>query len=63
MASVLLEESERGMRAREIHPGRADRRIYSAFLSIDNRLFFLSAKGKQELENLTRLGLCTIYMI
>ncbi len=36
----------------EIHPNRPDSRIYSAFLSKDNLLFFLSARSKQELENL-----------
>lgn len=35
----------------EIHPNRPDSRIYSAFLSKDNLLFFLSARSKQELEN------------
>lgn len=35
----------------EIYPNRPDSRIYSAFLSKDNLLFFLSARSKQELEN------------
>lgn len=35
----------------EIHPNRPESRIYSAFLSKDNLLFFLSARSKQELEN------------
>lgn len=36
-----------------IHANRPDSRIYSAFLSKDNLLFFLSARSKQELENLS----------
>lgn len=50
---MLLEEKERGWGrggVAEIHPNRPDR-IYSAFLSKDNLLFFLSARSKQELEN------------
>lgn len=49
----------------EVYPNRPDRRIYSAFLSKDNLLFILSARSKQELENLLRLGtgLCTIYTL
>lgn len=46
-----LRESRR-RRATEFYPSRPDRRIYSAFLSTtDNRLFFLSARSKQDLEN------------
>lgn len=37
--------------AAEIYLNRPDSRIYSAFLSKDNLLFFLSARSKQELEN------------
>lgn len=37
----------------EVYPNRPDRRIYSAFLSKDNLLFILSARSKQELENIS----------
>lgn len=54
-----------GRRVAEVNPNRPNRRIYSAFLSKDNLLFILSARSKQELENLLRLGmgLCTIYTL
>lgn len=45
---------EGGRGAAEIYPNRPDSRIYSAFLSKDNLLFFLSARSKQELENLLK---------
>lgn len=44
-----IREGQRGVA--EIYPNRPDSRIYSAFLSKDNLLFFLSARSKQELEN------------
>lgn len=44
-----------GQGVAEIYPSRPDRKIYSAFLSKDNRLFILSARSKQELENLAKI--------
>lgn len=37
----------------EVYPNGPDRRSYSAFLSEDNLLFILSARSKQELENVS----------
>lgn len=55
-----------GQGVAEIYPSRPDRKIYSALLSKDNRLFILSARSKQELENLAKIRvgpLCYLHSI
>lgn len=52
-----------GQEVVEMYPSGPDRKIYSAFLSKDNRLFILSATSKQELENLVKIRVGPLYYL